>query len=211
MQNLLVKRMREQQLINEIFQDSSRFSDAAAVYNYFRNRSNINYFPVVDAVETSRRRVEEILENRFEFNKETYHLPTDFDWLKNPSDDIEWQILLHKFYYAPGLGEAFRETGDERFLQKWVELLRGWMAVTPPGFIASDVTGPARAELDFFTLVFCVAGIAGKAGTGVLSRLFGVAVSANQLSLRKPHPKTQPSHAGTDGHFYDCYGVSGIP
>ena len=141
MQNLLVKRMREQQLINEIFQDSSRFSDAAAVYNYFRNRSNINYFPVVDAVETSRRRVEEILENRFEFNKETYHLPTDFDWLKNPSDDIEWQILLHKFYYAPGLGEAFRETGDERFLQKWVELLRGWMAVTPPGFIASDVTG----------------------------------------------------------------------
>lgn len=141
MQNFLVKRMREQTIINEIFQDSSRFSDAAAVYDYFRNRSNINYFPVVDPVETSRKRVEDILENRFEFNKETYYLPDDFDWLKNPGSDIEWHILLHKFYYAPGLGEAFRDTGDVRFLQQWVALLRGWMAVTPPGFIASDVTG----------------------------------------------------------------------
>ena len=36
----------------------------------------------------------------FEFNGETHALPAPIDWLSNPSSDIEWHILLHKFYYG---------------------------------------------------------------------------------------------------------------
>ncbi len=62
-------------------------------------------------------------------------------WLHNPSRDIEWHILLHKFYYAAGLGRAYLASGDERYAKRWMQLLDGWMQVTPPGFIAADVTG----------------------------------------------------------------------
>ena len=131
----------EQEIIQKIFSNPGQFPDVASVYDYYRSRKNVKYFPVVDPVETSRERVIEILANRFEFNRETYHLPNTFDWLVNPGEDIEWHILLHKFYYASGLGEAYVETGDEHFLSKWAQLIDAWIDQTPPGFISSDVTG----------------------------------------------------------------------
>jgi hypothetical protein len=63
------------------------------------------------------------------------------DWLRNPGADVEWHITLHKFYYAVGLGLAYRDGGDDRYLRRWVELTRSWIEQTPPGFIAADVTG----------------------------------------------------------------------
>ncbi len=111
------------------------------IYSYYRTRSHVKYFPIVDAIETERRKIDAILENRFEFNHEAYDLPANFDWKRNPSQDEEWLILLHKFYYAVGFGLYFRETQDRRYLSKWVELTSSWIAAIEPGFISSDVTG----------------------------------------------------------------------
>jgi hypothetical protein len=63
------------------------------------------------------------------------------DWLCNPSADIEWHIALHKMYHAPGLVQAFLDSGDERYLMLWQDHLLGWINVIEPGFIAADVTG----------------------------------------------------------------------
>jgi len=49
--------------------------------------------------------------------------------------------MLHKFYYAVGLGLAYCDGGDARYAQCWIELVSSWIAQTPPGFIATDVTG----------------------------------------------------------------------
>jgi len=109
--------------------------------SHFQNRTNIAYFPVIDETETSRKKIDAILENCFEFNHETYRLPESFDWSENPSTDIEWSILLHKFYYAVGLGMAFHETKDENYLQKWIDLTSSWINTVPLGFLPSDVAG----------------------------------------------------------------------
>ena len=55
---------------------------------------------------------------RFEFNGETHVLPEPLAWLHNPSTDIEWHILLHKFYYAVGLGRAYLASGEDRYAQR---------------------------------------------------------------------------------------------
>jgi hypothetical protein len=55
--------------------------------------------------------------------------------------DVEWHILLHKFYYAVGLGLAWQRTATRATCGAWRQLLDGWMRGTPPGFIAADVTG----------------------------------------------------------------------
>ena len=115
--------------------------DDAALLTYFRGPRPVRYYPVADADETQPAKIDALLQGDFEFNHETHHLPDPVEWLHNPSADVEWHILLHKFYYAVGLGLAFERSGEALYVQRWVQLIGGWMAATPAGFIAADVTG----------------------------------------------------------------------
>ena len=115
--------------------------DDAALLAHFRGPRDVHVDLVVDADECTPHKIDALLDGRFEFNGEPHVLPTPIDWLANPSADVEWHILLHKFYYAPGLGQAFLAGGDVRYAERWAALIDGWMRVTPPGFIAADVTG----------------------------------------------------------------------
>ncbi|MEQ1848810.1 MAG: hypothetical protein ABL983_24935, partial [Nitrospira sp.] len=65
-----------------------------ALLEYFQTRTTIHYFPVPDAVETARPKIDKILMNLFEFNGERHQLPPSIQWLTNPSSDQEWLILL---------------------------------------------------------------------------------------------------------------------
>ena len=112
-----------------------------ALLEHFSSRDSVRYFTVPDPEETRREKIDAVLDNRFEFIGETHTLSEPPCWTDNPSADIEWHILLHKFHYATGLGIAYRETGDRRYLDKWVTLTSSWIDAVPPGFIASDVTG----------------------------------------------------------------------
>lgn len=109
--------------------------------DYFRRRNHVRYFAVADAGETTRAKIDAILVNQFEFNSERHTLAPSFDWTHNPSSDVEWLILLHKFYYAVGLGMAFAETSDERYARRWVELTERFIDSVPLGFLSSDVAG----------------------------------------------------------------------
>lgn len=115
--------------------------DDDALLAHFRGPRDVHYFVVADADETQPDKIDALLDGQFTFNGETHRLTDATDWLHNPSHDIEWHILLHKFYYAVGLGLAFERSGDARYVRRWVHLIDGWMRVTPPGFIAADVTG----------------------------------------------------------------------
>jgi hypothetical protein len=115
--------------------------DDAALLAHFRAPRAVQYYPVADPDETQPGKIEALMQGSFEFNHETHQLRGPIDWLSNPSADVEWHILLHKFYYAVGLGQAFERTGDTRYARRWAELIDGWMRDTPPGFIAADVTG----------------------------------------------------------------------
>lgn len=108
---------------------------------HFQTRTSVQYFPVVDAVETARVKIENILNDRFEFNQEFHTLPSPIRWTENPSHDREWLILLHKFYYAVGLGMAYHETEAPRYAEKWVELTSSWIDAVPLDFLPSDVAG----------------------------------------------------------------------
>ena len=127
-----------------------------ALLDHFRSRRNVEFFAVPDADQTGRDKMVSILANRFAFNGEEYQLPDPIDWLNNPSRDVEWHILLHKFYYAVGLAMAFAETADARYLEKWQALTESWIEQTPLGFIAADVTG-RRVQNWIYAYYFFVA------------------------------------------------------
>lgn len=109
---------------------------------HFRTRTRPILFTIEDPEEAAPEKIAAIMEGRFTFIGETYRLLEGFDWTVNPSTDIEWHILLHKFYYAPGLGREFRQTGDTAYLRRWIALTDSWITQNvPAGYIASDVTG----------------------------------------------------------------------
>ncbi len=108
---------------------------------HFQTRTSVHYFPVVDAVETAREKIENILNDRFEFNQEFHTVPSPVQWTVNPSHDREWLILLHKFYYAVGLGMAYHETEAPRYAEKWVDLTSSWIDAVPLDCLPSDVAG----------------------------------------------------------------------
>ena len=95
------------------------------------------------------------LQHRFTFNGETHALSEEVDWLRNPSQDIEWHILLHKFYYAPGLARHYSLTGDSRDRDCFERLVRSWIAQTPNGYIATDVTARRVQNWIYAWWLFC--------------------------------------------------------
>jgi uncharacterized heparinase superfamily protein len=97
------------------------------------------WFPIVDEAHCRRELIDAILEDRFEFSGEAYVLRPGFDWTANPSTDVEWLILLHKFYYAVGLGREWQKTGDAKYLRKWLELTGAWIGQVRVDFLTSDV------------------------------------------------------------------------
>lgn len=129
------------QQIQSLFQEPYGHWPAEDILHHFSQRKSITYFPVIDPIETSRDKIENILCDNFEFNGETQCLPSPIRWTHNPSQDCEWLILLHKFYYAVGLGMAFTDTQDQRYLKKWVGLTDSWINLVPLNFLPSDVAG----------------------------------------------------------------------
>ena len=108
---------------------------------HFQARNGVQYLPLSRGTHLHVERAEKILKHEFDFNNEVHQLPDTFDWKTNPSLDIEWLILLHKFYYAKDLAGAYDYTGDDTYTRKWMELVSSWIRNVPDGFINSQVTG----------------------------------------------------------------------
>ena len=77
----------------------------------------------------------------FSFAGETRDLGLEPDWLHAPlPDDEEWRIDWVKFYYGLDLADAFRATGDRRYLDAWERLVASFILQVPPDHDPSEVT-----------------------------------------------------------------------
>jgi uncharacterized heparinase superfamily protein len=72
---------------------------------------------------------------------ETVSLGVEPDWLHaSLPEDEEWRIEWVKFYYGLDLADAFRSSGERRFLETWERLVGSYIAQVPPDHDSSDVT-----------------------------------------------------------------------
>ncbi|MDA0709546.1 MAG: alginate lyase family protein [bacterium] len=113
----------------------------AALADHFRSRQS----PAVpgdlrarEAHRISDSRKEEAdaaLDNRF-IGQPKYGLrqvPEPIDWNFNPGEDPEWTWQFNRHSAWGALAEAYLATKDERYAEKWVVLMRDWVAKNPPG------------------------------------------------------------------------------
>ena len=109
--------------------------------SYYQQKLGGGYFPLSAGKAKHLAAADDVLHNRFNLNNQLYQLPDGFNWRHNPSADLEWLILLHKFYYLKDLACAYDFTGNENYARKWVELIDTWIDQVPESFIDSQVTG----------------------------------------------------------------------
>lgn len=125
-----------------LLQPQFRGLSAPDLLAHFRQRVKPVLPVVEDAAQTTPELLRGVMEGRFSFNNELHTLGSTVDWTSNPSRDIEWQILLHKFYYLVGLARHWRDTQDDAYARRAIDLTSSWIATAlPPGFIAADVDG----------------------------------------------------------------------
>lgn len=125
----------------ELFADEFKGMSWPDLLDYFQNKGLNGNIALLKGNEKHVKNAQAILDNDFEFNHERYRLGKRFDWKTNPSKDIEWLILLHKFYYFKELAGAYDFTQDEVYAEKWVDLIESWIDQVANGFIDSQVTG----------------------------------------------------------------------
>ncbi len=108
----------------------------------------------------------------------------------------------------------WQRSGDARYVQRWAQLIDGWMRVTPPGFIAADVTG-RRVQNWIYSLHGLVMHDRARGHAPVRCRRLlppraGVAARAGRVPVREPHAQAQPPHARAAGDLPRRRGVPGV-
>jgi hypothetical protein len=85
-------------------------------------------------------RAELVAAGRFPEVGRTLDLGVEPDWLGAdlPADD-EWRIAWVKFYYGLDLANAFRTTGEQRFLTAWERLVGSYIRQVPVDRDSADV------------------------------------------------------------------------
>jgi uncharacterized heparinase superfamily protein len=85
----------------------------------------------------------------FSFGGETRELGLEPDWLDRTPlpDDEEWRIDWVKFYYGLDLADAFRATGDRRYLDAWERLVASFIGQVAPDHDPAEVA--ARRVLNW--------------------------------------------------------------
>jgi uncharacterized heparinase superfamily protein len=105
-------------------------------------------FCVTEHEHRDRALAEAVAAGVFGFAGEERALGLEPDWLAaDLPEDEEWRIDWVKFYYGLDLADAFRATGDPRFLHAWERLVSSFVAQVPPDHDSSDVT--ARRVLNW--------------------------------------------------------------
>lgn len=74
-----------------------------------------------------------ILENRYWLHDgwEEVKLPSDLTWKEDPFNNRSWQLYLHNMIFLEYLTEAYRHTGEEKYLNRGKDLVADWVEGNP--------------------------------------------------------------------------------
>ncbi len=128
---------------------------------------------------------------RFTFGGETRELGLEPDWLgAELPEDEEWRIDWVKFYYGLDLADAYRSTGDARYLQAWEQLVVELRGAGPARPRRQRGHGAPDPQLDLR--------LAAAAGGGRRrgARAGREPARPGRARAREPLPGAQPPDAG---------------
>ncbi len=96
---------------------------------------------VIEHEHRDRALAEDVVRGRFTHVGESRDMGVEPDWLtaELPADE-EWRIEWVKFYYGLDLADAYRATGEPRFLEAWERLVGSHILQVAPDHDSSEIT-----------------------------------------------------------------------
>ena len=124
---------------------------AGALIRHFRERTAPKYLFTIDDL---RRNADPgLIDDAEEVMRDTlygYTFPNGVDWHFNPTTDAahdnEWSWSLYRFIFWQPLARAYAKTGDEKYAEKALSLLRGFLAAWPLSDFLADEEGYIKAH-----------------------------------------------------------------
>ncbi|HVL32716.1 MAG TPA: heparinase II/III family protein [Actinomycetota bacterium] len=87
--------------------------------------------PTLD-IEVDRKVADELIRHRYSFgNHRTVVLPANLRWSEDPLRDRNWRFQLHTLRWTEHLWHAHQTTLDDRYLARYLFLLRDWLEDNP--------------------------------------------------------------------------------
>src|SRR5690554_3014998 len=108
----------------------------SALLDYYRSRypepSGIKNGVVTERSKNSVTRGDKLAKHIFQWGPyEEAAYGEDINWAADPAGDIEWVAAVYRFYWANDLSEAYKATGDDIYVQTFVELTSDWIKKHP--------------------------------------------------------------------------------
>ncbi len=108
----------------------------SALLDYYRSRypvpSGIKNGVVTESGKTYVSRGDKLAKHIFQWGPyEEAAYGEDINWAADPAGDIEWVAAVYRFYWANDLSEAYKATGDDIYVQTFVELTSDWIKKHP--------------------------------------------------------------------------------
>ena len=123
---------------------------------YYRNRSGIVLAGLdldkVTVKKDERQMADEALEHKFFAHKgyqPSYFYGDDIDWRYWPVKDNELRWQLHRHYWFIPLAKMYYTTGDEKYVEAWIDQYGDWIRKNPlDGVERLRAAGASKEEID---------------------------------------------------------------
>lgn len=123
---------RELAPVNAAWKAEDQSGAEQALLTHFQNRTTPDFSP--PPVRSNREEADQNARNVFTLRNETRDFGREVDWFWE-AEDKEWQYALNRMDWLSNFAGVYLETGDERYVQVWMEHIDGWIAATDePGF-----------------------------------------------------------------------------
>ena len=107
----------------------------STLLSYYRQR----YPPVEFISADSKERQESVIKRAKDIGRHVFqwgpYPPADYgpniDWAADPAGDIEWIAAMYRFYWLADLEQAYMLTGDDQYVQLFVDLTTDWIQKHP--------------------------------------------------------------------------------
>lgn len=130
--------------VKEYYEKEEYYYAANALLDYYRTRTNISNPNLsllnVSVVQTDRDKADNALDNyrfyvnNYDDNGKPYSLKKDgaIDWTFSPQGaSNEYQAQLHRHQWFIPQAKVYRATGDEKYINSWIEAYGSWIINNP--------------------------------------------------------------------------------
>ena len=119
--------------VKKEYQDGNISEAKKDLLDYFQNRTNRKLLETEKIYSCDLVKANQNVNNRFTMKSSAYDFGDEIDWTKTHSD-MHWHLTLNRMKWFKNYVGAYQQTGDEKYVQAWMNQINSWLELGAPGY-----------------------------------------------------------------------------